>query len=444
MTQVMQKRLTLFIAMSFYGYSIFIGLQYYLAEEHWFWGFAPPTLTLEGWFFCLFAIMLISLFLPINIKKPSSLVLITLCFVVIMPILVLTIFNYENSIARYGSTLGLLITGFIFSCFLCSRVTKPSAENKIPSGNVAIVFFAIAVCMAVLLVYEYASIMAFAGLEQTYEQRKLGAASSGFIGYIQVYLAYFFCPGLLAIGLSRKNIILTVFSVAGFVLSYSITAERTVFLLPIIMIGIYVLYNYKKRISYISLVFFVSLIIILVSVFYESSSIVNGIALYFVYRVIALPGILFSQYLDFFGEQGLTYWTHVRGFDLVIDVPVVYQHNPLFPYLGRILADEFLGVDSNSNANLFAYDGAAALGVLGVLIICLLLTLWLLVLDYAANKWSPAFVLPVVFPMAYALTNGSFFTVLLSFGGIFWIILFFLMPESRRFSAFPYKKANMA
>jgi hypothetical protein len=79
----------------------------------------------------------------------------------------------------------------------------------------------------------------------------------------------------------------------------------------------------------------------------------------------------------------------------------------------------------NANANLFAADGVAAAGALGVAVIGIALAVWLWVLDRASAGWSQKFGVLITLPMAVSLTNGSLFTTLLSFGGLFWTLTFY-------------------
>jgi hypothetical protein len=61
---------------------------------------------------------------------------------------------------------------------------------------------------------------------------------------------------------------------------------------------------------------------------------------------------------------------------------------------------------------------------LGVLVIGLVFAIYLWLLDRASRAWDPHFVVLAVLPVAIAITNGHFFTTLLSFGGIFWLVVF--------------------
>jgi hypothetical protein len=100
--------------------------------------------------------------------------------------------------------------------------------------------------------------------------------------------------------------------------------------------------------------------------------------------------------------------------------------------LGYIVADHVLDLESNSNANLFAYDGVAAAGSIGIFVVCIILGLWLIALDWTAKRINFLFSTLVIFPIAIALTNGSLFSVLLSFGGLFWLAVFLAISVRKK------------
>jgi hypothetical protein len=101
--------------------------------------------------------------------------------------------------------------------------------------------------------------------------------------------------------------------------------------------------------------------------------------------------------------------------------------------LGYIIGDRLYANPANNvNANLFSGDGVAAAGALGVLLIGLLLAIWLVLLDRSSVRWNRQFALLVTLPIGLSLTNGHFTTTLLSFGGLFWVVIFYFWPVFAR------------
>jgi hypothetical protein len=143
---------------------------------------------------------------------------------------------------------------------------------------------------------------------------------------------------------------------------------------------------------------------------------------------------MFWEYSDVFSAAGYTYWSNVKGINLFVDVPTIFDGAHNWPQLGYLVASEILNKESNSNANLFAYDGIAAAGAIGILVACFFLGAWLVMLDRITRSVDPMFVMLITFPMAYSLTNGSVFSLMFSFGGFFWIAFFAIVARRNRTS----------
>jgi hypothetical protein len=145
---------------------------------------------------------------------------------------------------------------------------------------------------------------------------------------------------------------------------------------------------------------------------------------------LGLPGLTFSQYSDVFRVEGYTYWSHVKGFDLIVDAPRSLGADPAWPGLGYIVGDRlYFNPTNNVNANLFSGDGVAAAGVIGVLLIGTVVACWLVLLDRSAGRWHRGFAFLVTLPLGLSLTNGHFTTTLVSFGGLFWLLVFLFWPN---------------
>lgn len=144
---------------------------------------------------------------------------------------------------------------------------------------------------------------------------------------------------------------------------------------------------------------------------------------------------MFSQYHDLFSAEGFTWWTHVRGVNLVVSSPRLADH-AAWPSLGYIVGDlVYKNIENNHNAHLFASDGLAAAGALGVAAIGVAFAVWLWVLARLSLNWDPILTTLLLLPFGIVLTNVPFTTSLLSFGGFFWLLLLFgarpEIPENR-------------
>ena len=84
----------------------------------------------------------------------------------------------------------------------------------------------------------------------------------------------------------------------------------------------------------------------------------------------------------------------------------------------------------NANANFWTTDGVAAMLLPGILIINSLFFLFLIILNSITDKINRNFVFVLFVPSIVYLLNASFFTFLLSSGGLICILilLFFKIP----------------
>ena len=226
----------------------------------------------------------------------------------------------------------------------------------------------------------------------------------------------------------RSRWLLVAISTAGCVIMFLISAQRTVILLPpAIALVCFALNKSQLMCASSFLLTALSVSVFLCCAWYEHNIIVGLIATLLVFRTIALPGLTFSQYHDLFANDGFTWWSHIKGLNLLIPAPSSYEMDAAWPNLGYLVGERLYGnIELDANANLFSGDGVAAAGPFGVIVIGLIFAVWLNWLDRASRGWNRSYAMLVILPVALSLTNGHFFTTLLSFGGLFWMLTFYL------------------
>ncbi|OSZ71675.1 hypothetical protein CAP37_20915 [Hydrogenophaga sp. IBVHS1] len=381
------------------------------------------------WLFIVISILLVSWSLPTNFMRPSGIILFMMYVIVFIPTLVITLATEEAPIKKYGLSLSALTAGHLILLHATQKSGR-APENELKDKamqNHALVFAALVLICAGYLLYAFWDSINFVGLSGTYAQREAGRSSNLLEAYTQTYLAFVFAPALLSIGLIRKNPLSVVLALGGFFLMYSITAERTVFLLPVVMILAFLVF--RSRISHATWMLItlaaISMLFALSITFRSTSTFANLLALYLVFRTFSVPGAMLWQYQEVFSEYGYTFWSHVRGISSFVSSPGALDGDEHWPELGRIVAKHLLDLDINSNANLFAYDGVAGAGAWGILFMSVLLTLWLIALDKLSRGFEPLFPVLIAIPLGLVLINGPFFTAMMSFGGLFWLFFFF-------------------
>lgn len=210
----------------------------YLYPEHAYLGFPYVPMGVPEWVFIVISVLLVAFSLPLNLLRPSGIISFMMYVIVFLPTLVITLATEEAALKKYGVNLSALTAGYLFLLHATQKWGGSDDRNStgIAGRNYALLFTALLLICAGFLLYAFWDTMNFVGLGGTYAQREAGRSRNLFEAYGQTYLAFVFAPALLSIGLIRKNPLYIALALGGFFLMYSITAERTVFLLPVVMI----------------------------------------------------------------------------------------------------------------------------------------------------------------------------------------------------------------
>lgn len=431
----MNYQFLFFTSCLLYAASINFVHSTYLLERQEFWGYSYYPLYLREYLIIIFSLLLTSIVTPLKIDKPSSIIVYTLYIAVVIPTIVITLGLRKDSVEIYGIELLCLVIGYFIIAMISLLTNINRHENHkyhIPNINTEYFFVILwVVCFFTLLIL-FRDIINFVSLDDIYSQRSAGKSRNLFEGYMQSYLPNVICAALMAFGLIKKKSIYIGLSILGYLLMFGVNAQRTVFLMPIILYGLYRYLNsiHLKKNILIGFNLFLSLIFCIVGIL-PNGVLREFLGFYIVTRVFATPGIMLSLYHDVFSTTSYTYWSHIKGISLIVDKPIFFMHDQDWPQLGYIVANYRLGVTSNSNANIFAADGVAAAGGLGIIIISVIFALYLILLDYFSRNIDPKFKVIVAFPIGFALTNGSLATVLLTFGGIFWLLFYFYIGTKK-------------
>jgi hypothetical protein len=423
-TTYRHARLALLIASWLYALAFHFAYVNYVIVDWAYWGFTYRQPDPLEFLFVAFLVTFGAVIMPTMLARASSIILLLIYQMVYIPTVMVTLSLDTDRIERYGPALVSLAAAFAMACIASRRQLKVDfTVARIPGLALHLFFWLI--CSLTLSI-SYWSIIHFANLDETYQQRVLGASTGPLIGYMQTYLENVFSPGLIAIGLVRRRLWLVILGVIGCLLIYAITAQRTAFLLPVAIFGTFWLLRRKNpifRSTAVPMVVVAGMMFLSAS-FYEQSGIAALICLYLTGRTVAVPGLTFSQYYDFFSQNNFTWWSHVKGFSSLVAAPVNLSGDPLWPQLGLLIGEHlYKNPAVNVNANLYS-SGLAAAGIFGVIAIGFVAAVWLRLLDRASAGLDSTFVILAVLPVGLTLTNAPFATVMLSFGGLFWLILF--------------------
>lgn len=420
-----------------YAFSILVSYQLYLHPLWGYFGFIYSEPNIYDYAFAIFLLALASMALPSSFARPSTVVLLFMYAIVFVPTVVVTLCLKSDTLAVHWKILLSLTLAMVASSLVSrlqiSTASRPAGDPSTTFINSLILLWAL---IAILNIAVYHSVMGFAGIETAYEQREAGASKNALTAYSQTLFSTLINPTIFSLGLIYRKKKWVWIGIAGSLLIYSISAQKTILLLPIIT---YVFYRFlclknTQRITPAVPLMLLSGLTLIASATYEHNDAAWLFAAMFVFRTIAVPGLTYSQYHEFFSTNGYTFWSHVKGISSLVPTPSTYINDPLWPGLGYMIGEfSYKRSDLNANANLFSGDGVAAAGWIGVALIGILFSAWIKALDAIAEKWNPKFTALALMPLAISLTNGHFFTNLLSFGGLAWLlILFFYKPNRDR------------
>jgi hypothetical protein len=409
---------------------LFICLYYvnqnFSSNIYYIYGYSAGIISNSDILVLILVTFLVALSMPKRIDAPSSLFIIFIYYFILVPLQVMSLSSNTTYESQYYVLLFLTHFCLLFCCLTIKNKSVLETERE-PVVFFSYIIFAGWLLSAVLLYYTFRDIMSFSSFDAIYIQRAAGRATNFYTGYLQTYNQYVFSTGLVAIGLALKKRWLVIVGFSGAMLNYSITAEKAGLIYPLFVVVLYfMISNRRKFLSTSSFVGLGLAAILFIALIFQNDDGRTDFALWYLgTRSLLTPGTFILQYQDFFSSEGYTFFSHIRGLNMFIDVPPAYASDPRWPAIGLIVGEDHLGIPTlNANANFIASDGIAGLGLPGIVIAFAVLTLYLRLLDRVTAGIDKKLVLPILLPLALTLTNGSVFTILTSFGGIFWLIAF--------------------
>ncbi len=341
--------------------------------------------------------------------------------------MVITI-SYYNSIDFYLRLSYQVVLLFAQTSFFCvDKIFTPKKikpiKNKIPFNILLIAIILISIYTIAINYNNIQFVNFYVNSDELYDLRSQNSSllSSGINGYLINWLSKVFYPLLLIICLSNANYIKGSIVIAASLLIFSITAGKIDFFMSLIIIAFYFILdknpNYIKNYFYSSLIFTLLIISVLVLSIVDSEFGFMTASILFM-RTLSISGFLFAHYVQFFQNHPYTNFAHINFINAITnDYP--YGDMPL----GRAV---FYG-GMNGNANFWIMDGVAGNGVLGVLLISIVFFFFLKFINRLKSTYDERLLYLFFLPFVISLTNVSFFTTLLTGGGIILILVLYFV-----------------
>lgn len=325
-----------------------------------------------------------------------------------------------------GSLIAVMLAWMVSMCLIfrsasISLVRSRYEDDYTPSrmavtGSIGVygraIILALTIAGIASTVYLDIGHMSFVSFEDVYDLRFQSADAGGWLiaGYLNMWLSYLFIPYYLAIGIVEKKISAWVLALGASLTIYMAIGAKGALLLPFVML-IYDRILLRKGDVLTTMLLCLACFSFVIALLDNTDFLITK-AMVFV-RTLGVSGWTMTQYYDFFTDNGYTYYTHING---IRQITNAYSYGSYG--LGQLIGIEYSGsADANFNANFWASDGLAALGVFGIFVITIFVCLVMILINYVSASFDLRFVCLLFVGFWSALANGPLTTALVSGGG---------------------------
>ena len=414
----MKEKVRLISYASLYSFSFVIAYIYFLNFHQEYYGFEINVIT-DYYIIFTFLISLIPIYFYNGYKNISSGISIFIYILLYVP----TIFTFYFSLKSENHQEIYVNLIFCFSMclfFLVDKINLKPISIKQTILPIHVLVFTLLLTLYVLFIYR--NNLRIVSFEDVYDLRRENDVYGKSIVeiYLTAWLYNVMLPLCLTFGIILKNKISFIIGMVGCFVMYISTGSKAALLLPIIYIGIYFLIRNNYKQIFKNSLKYLSLIILLLTQI--EFSFFTSILLS---RTIGNGGLMTYKYFDFFSNNPNTHFSHIN---------IINKITNNYPYkdsmVGQVVGREYWGSTMNANANFWATDGLASLGLYGVPIISIIFCFFLIFLNSITRKQNQLFLLLCCLPFILNITNTSFFSSLLTGGG-FLIVIFFMTQKTK-------------
>jgi hypothetical protein len=406
--------------------AIYVGLLLVIYQveilQFWFYMGFQGDVTLLSFVSAIVISTIMGALLPTG-RSTRTLLLTTLHYVSFLPsVVILT--------THEVSTLYPLAAG---SCYVLLMIvsgikTRPLVAVEV-RGRQILTAIVTLIALAILLQIAFGGLSNFnLNILAVYEFRRMAAAElPGFFGYIYSNVSKVLIPlGLVLAVLYRKPTLIT-FILFGAIILFGMTHHKSVLFTPIFVL---ILYHGFGRIRVPAKLgfFFVAipatcLVEILVINTLFQPNLPGQLTSLFVRRLLLVPPLLDSFYIDHFSENAKYYWSTTRFGLGLVEVP----YDVSAPFM---IGERFFGnVAMSANAGLLG-SGYANAGFWGVILYAGIIGYIISALNAFGRRFGPDFVAAVsVFMIITIVTSTDITTAVLTHGLLALIIAMTLLPK---------------
>jgi hypothetical protein len=403
---------------------IFVLVYYHVIVPGWgYEGFhsrATLARAAVGWVLAA----LPSLWLPIELKRPSQIVYWLLYLLVLVPACLVPINALDDQSKGPIILAVCLVAVFALAGMVYRLPLLPLPRLHLESYEFNTLFALMSVTFYALMIASFGLHFHYVSFEDTYSVRAeftdTLSREPSLVAYAIGWQAWVINPFVMAMGLRSRRVSWVLAGAAGELAIYSITAFRAMFFAAGLLL--YLLWAMRSNQA-----FGTRLAATWTAIFAGAGALkFFGYALmpeaFVGVRMTALPGLLTGYYYEFFSSHPQVHLGHsvLKWF---VDYPYAVEPPYLIGYLYLHNASE------DANANLWA-DAYANFGYAGIICFTLLFAIVLWLYDSMAVGRDMRLAALVIGMPAFALANGGLLTCLLSNGMGLAMLLVYLVPST--------------
>lgn len=343
---------------------------------------------------------------------------------------VLNILVYIPILVCAPSFLGDLATEAVSAVFLGMIIVAIMSNGKIQwklTGRPRMfwtIFVMASVVVAAILLGEAArnGVRFAATLEEKREIRETLQYSVA-TGYALNIWTYCLGPLWLALLMTAKRYLYLPLAFAPFILAYAVASQTVALVAPIWILSVYAAAWMTGSFRYISTLLFMAaplgLALYLNFAFDNNYDTIIGLRLY------SIHGQIFAHYIDFFGSNPNTWFSHIKGLNWLIQYP--YDQN-----IAVLIGQHYPG--GNQNANFWTQDGIAGAGIWAIPFVSVVFGCLLIVINATSEGVPVPLVAAATSMAAFRFADGTIATALLTGGLGLLILLMMMMPRDQKTS----------
>jgi hypothetical protein len=321
--------------------------------------------------------------------------------------------------------------------FLADRIVPGRFLKAVKTKLTMRVVDAVTLVFTAFVVNAYSGNMRLVNFEDVYDLREAASELqiNILVGYMEMWLTYCLYPLYLAIGITNRRWSYFVLGSLGCLVIYMATGAKASLLSPVIMACVYLVIRMRGD-------FFRNCLLILsgtslcLLMLDSGDNVIAFWAKSLLFNRTLSGGWATYVYYEFFTANKLTYFSHVN---IINYLAGGYPYGTLS--LGQVIGQYIGASNANFNAHFWASDGIAALGIPGIYMISIFVSLYLILLNLITTRLELRFLCVWLTGFVLGMLNLPFLTTLLSGGGLLVVLLLmFVRIKETEGSSYPTQR----